>query len=184
MEELWATHIREVSLLSTGIWARLPWVYFYFDFACILRARAFAENWRLVLLLETSFSITREISGTSQEIFQRSRNRKCLETSLPGNVRDPPRKCLGPSKKSWRWKEIVEELSVTIPENVWDHRRKVVEEKKLSRNCLGPSKEMFGTIEEKLRKNRNCRGIVWDHPSMEDEDAVKLSQSFLPLRFH
>ena len=140
MEELWATHIREVSLVSTGIWARLPWVYFYFDIACILRARAFAENWLLVLLLETSFSITREISGTSQEIFQRSRNRKCLETSLPGNVRDPPRKCVGPSKKSWRWKEIVEELSVTIPENVWDHRRKVAEEKKLSRNCLGPSK--------------------------------------------
>ena len=84
---------------------------FYFDFACILRARAFAENWLLVLLLETSFSITREISGTSQEIFQRSRNRKCLETSLPGNVRDPPRKCLGPSKK-------------------------VEDEKKLSRNCL------------------------------------------------
>ena len=140
MEELWATHIREVSLVSTGISARLPWVCFYFDFACILRARAFAENWLLVLLLETSFSITREISGTSQEIFQRSRNRKCLETSLPGNVRDPPRKCLGPSEKSWRWKEIVEELSVTIPENVWDHRRKVAEEKKLSRNCLGPSK--------------------------------------------
>ena len=73
---------------------------FLFVAACILRARAFAENWLLVLLLETSFSITREISGSSQEIFQRNRNRKCLETSLPGNVRDPPRKWLGPSKKS------------------------------------------------------------------------------------
>ena len=119
-----------MSLVSTCIWAKLPWVYFYFDFACILRARAFAENWLLVLLLGTSFSITREISGTSQEIFQRSRNRKCLETSLQGNVRDPPRKCLGSSKEKLKMKRNCRGI-------VCDHPRK----------CLGLSKKSCGRKE-------------------------------------